>query len=82
MYSDNLPIGIPMPEEIKIIYKGAHRERNQPVPVQGFKTFVTGCPICTLTFGAGQKNNQCHGMVVLARLGALENKTLVTLLFV
>ena len=31
------------------------------------RLFVKGCPKCALTFRAGQKNTQCHGMVTLAR---------------
>ena len=53
------------------IYKGAHRERNQPVPVWGFKPFCyRALNICSKIRG-GAKNNQCHGTVALARWAPL-----------
>ena len=53
------------------IYKGAHRERNQPVPVWGFKPFCyRALNICSKIWG-GAKSNQCHGTVALARWAPL-----------
>ena len=54
------------------ILKGTHRERNQPVPVPGFKTFCyRALNICSKIRG-GAKNNQCHGTVALARWAPLD----------
>ena len=54
-----------------MIFKGAHREQNQPVPVRGFKTFCyRALNICSKIRG-GAKNNQCHGTVALARWAPL-----------
>ena len=67
-----------------LIIKGAHRERNQPVPVRGFKTF--GYKVLNIGFKirGGAKNNQCHGTVALVRwapliilFNTLETKTAV-----
>ena len=56
-----------------MIFKGAHRERNQPVPVRGFKPFCyRALNICSKIRG-GAKNNQCHGTVALARWAPLFN---------
>ena len=35
--------------------------------------FVMGHPKYALTFGAGQKNNQCHGTVALVRMAPLNH---------
>ena len=54
-----------------MIFKGAHWERNQPVPVRGFKPFCyRALNICSKIRG-GAKNNQCHGTVALARWAPL-----------
>ena len=58
--------------ESKYLVKGAHRERNQPVPVRGFKPFCyRALNICSKIRG-GAKNNQCHGTVALARWAPLD----------
>ena len=54
---------------------GANRGYNQPVPLWGFEGDFSGHPIYVLTyvltFGAGQKNNQCHGPVALVTMAPL-----------
>ena len=54
---------------------GADRGLNQPVPLRGFEGVFSGHTIYVLTyvltFGAGQKNNQCHGPVALVRMAPL-----------
>ena len=38
---------------------GAHRGKNQPVPLQGIKAFCYGAPKVCPDFWGGAKNNQC-----------------------
>ena len=46
------------------------------MPLRGFEGVFSGHPIYVLTyvltFGAGQKNNQCHGPVALVRMATLK----------
>ena len=51
--------------------KGAHRGKNQPVPLRGIKVFCYGAPKVCPNFQGGAKNNQCHGTVALARWAPL-----------
>ena len=55
-----------------VIDKGANRGwRNQPVPVQGFKTFCYGTLNICSEIRVGAKNNQWHGTLALDRWAPL-----------
>ena len=64
---------IPKVIPLELVIFLSHRKKHQ---VQGrqfgaSRLFITGPPKSALTFWAGQENNQCHGMVILARWAPL-----------
>ena len=58
--------------KLPILYSQGRPSRTKSTSASwGFKTFCYGMPNMCSNFRAGQKNNQCHGTVALARWAPL-----------